>query len=77
MTIVLIVNPSAYHTFRLDVSKRGAKRLFNQIVILLIDDIERSLAMIMIPHGNLACHDIRQGIDKHRRTGEIFLWIDN
>ena len=40
MTIILIVNPSAYYTFRLCVSKRSAERLLYQFVILLISDIE-------------------------------------
>ena len=44
-------------------------------LILLGQDEEGGLSVIMVPDGYLSRHDIRQGIDEQRRTGEIVLWV--
>ena len=74
MRIVLVVEPPRDHAVGHGVAEGGVLYLADDRLILFGQDVEGGLSVILVPDGDLARDDVRQGVDKQRRAGIELLW---
>ena len=70
MFLIAAVDPAADNACRHRVLDGVFEVFHDNFFVVIVNHDERCLAEILIPDGNFACHDVRQGVDKCRRTRE-------
>ena len=70
MFLIAAVNPSANNACRHWILECVFEVFHDNFLIVIVNDDERCLAEILIPDGDFACHDVRQGVDECRRARE-------
>ena len=75
MLLVAAVDPPADDAFCDWVLKRVFEVFHYDFFIKIIDNHKRCLSEILVPYGDFACHDVRQGVNERRRAREEVLGV--
>ena len=75
MVVVKVVHPPSQQAGRAAVSKGGLNQVLHRRSVLPVEYEERRLTQVFVADGYLTGHDVGQGVDKYRRTGEEIVWV--
>ena len=68
MFLIAAVNPAADNACCRWVLECVFEVFHDNFLVVIVNDDERCLSEILVPDGDFACHDVRQGVDSPKAT---------